>query len=102
MRISDWSSDVCSSDLQLLALGDGALAGRQAGAVGAAHVDVPAGDLLLGGRRAEAERLVRGRLGLGEGRQGEGDDEQGGEAIKRSGHFRPRRRASPARYGWSS
>src|SRR3546814_2696023 len=37
MRISDWSSDVCSSDLALLVARDGALRHKDAVAAGALH-----------------------------------------------------------------
>src|SRR3546814_412319 len=68
MRISDWSSDVCSSDLQYMA------AGQILGILGRQDQRLMGGDLcqtvVTGGERAESRRVqitngrhVAGRIG---------------------------------------
>src|SRR3546814_18078374 len=72
MRISDWSSDVCSSDLQLAGLGDvpadrlrGGI-GAGLGAEGAALYEIVPGG---GGRFLSRGRWLGGRRRLGLGRR---------------------------------
>src|SRR3546814_4980057 len=60
MRISDWSSDVCSSDLLVVALAGGAMADR-IGTDLAGDLDLALGDQRPGDRGAEqVEALVHG------------------------------------------
>src|SRR3546814_4098044 len=76
MRISDWSSDVCSSDLQLFG-GRQHLAGRRAGLAGRGlHPGDVGGDLLgaLGGLLGVARDLPRRRLLLLDGAGDGGGD----------------------------
>src|SRR3546814_5767097 len=82
MRISDWSSDVCSSDLlaielvdQILDLGvvevDGLHHFRQLFAQLLEAMLVAVADVLAIGQRAEAAVLKAGELGIGVGDRGE-------------------------------
>src|SRR3546814_8606885 len=84
MRISDWSSDVCSSDLRVVDLGldrgPGDVRGRQAGGgelggvLGQPHAD---GGLV--------ETDLGGSVGTDAGVAGEGEQRSGGERVPGDG-----------------
>src|SRR3546814_7027446 len=87
MRISDWSSDVCSSDLGALAVGT---VGREAQRVGVVILDIIGpGDLLrpFGARRGAelVDHYVEQRLGAGGvvvlDAVGDAGGETGGEGV---------------------
>src|SRR3546814_19444935 len=47
MRISDWSSDVCSSDLPLLGIGNAAVDQHGGGFLAVVHLDCEGGDIAV-------------------------------------------------------
>src|SRR3546814_5206654 len=96
MRISDWSSDVCSSDLAFVACFAQLLAGRNE-ALGArllAAFDAARGDMRLFGEAGAA--IIAARLGIsgarrgdqaGEGKRRGGDDGKGGGKAAERGEL---------------
>src|SRR3546814_14693682 len=53
MRISDWSSDVCSSDLREFAADEAAVLGDLGRVVAARHIDLDIGEAMFVEMRAE-------------------------------------------------
>src|SRR3546814_16088420 len=83
MRISDWSSDVCSSDLQLQL---SAVSGASASTV---NVTAPQWQLpskAIGNPSCVSERradLARGEIGIGRERDRAADDDDRGARVER-------------------
>src|SRR3546814_9232225 len=105
MRISDWSSDVCSSDLAFVACFAQLLAGRNE-ALGArllAAFDAARGDMRLFGEAGAA--IIAARLGIsgarrgdqaGEGERRGGDDGKGGRSEEHTSELQSLMRISYA------
>src|SRR3546814_18253873 len=109
MRISDWSSDVCSSDLATNSAGDDGTAGNDDISTDFGNDNV-AGDALAIGRDAEAKAINRagddGTAGNDTIDSGNGADEVGGDAAAFGGGRSEARRVgqecvSTGRYRWS-
>src|SRR3546814_15956142 len=88
MRISDWSSDVCSSDLREFAADEAAVLGDLGRVVAARHIDLDIGEAMFVEMRAElllglGARLVGDEAQVELGDRAAGQDRQIGRASCR-------------------